>query len=211
MFGVPPEDYGLINQQQDWIRISLMKRPAIILFLLAIATVTLRAQVVESANARSFTIDVGGMGSAFAPNVTGLSQPPYLINAPANYLIGVGTYADLHFSHWVQLEGEARWLRLNEKNDEFEDHYLIGPKVPLLRLGRAQIYGKGMIGLGRLHFSGGHAYCTAIALGGGVDYRVSRKLTFRPVDFEFQDWPKFLDKASSRPYGVSVGVSYRVF
>jgi len=188
-----------------------MKRSALVLFVLCLAATSVRAQVAESATVRPFTMSAGGTASVFSPNISGLSQKPYFINAPANYLIGLGTYADLHFSHWVQIEGEARWLRLNEKNSEFEDQYLIGPKVPLLQIGRANVYGKAMIGLGRLRFSGGHAYCTSLAFGGGFDYRLSRKVTLRAIDFEFQDWPKFLDKATSRPYGVTVGMAYRVF
>ena len=188
-----------------------MIRSAFVLFALCHAAVSVRAQVVESAAIRPFNINVGGTASAFSPNIAGLGQKPYFIDAPANYLLGLGTYADFHFSHWVQIEGEARWLRLNQQNSEFEDQYLIGPKVPLLQMGRANVYGKAMIGLGKLRFSGGHAYCTALAFGGGIDYRLSRKVSLRAVDFEFQDWPKFLDKASSRPYGVSVGMSYRVF
>jgi len=188
-----------------------MKRFAFVLFALGLSAVSLQAQVVESATVRPLTISIGGMGSAFAPNVTGLSQSPYFVNAPANYLLGIGAYADVHFSHWIQIEGEARWLRLNQQSNEFEDQYLVGPKAPLLRLGRAAVYGKAMIGVGKLHFSGGHAFCTSIAFGGGMDYPLSRKLTLRVFDFEFQDWPKFLPRATSRPYGASVGVSYRVF
>lgn len=188
-----------------------MKRFALVLFVLVLAAVALRAQVAESATVRPFNISVGGMGAAFSPNLSGLSRSPYFVNAPASYLIGLGTYADFHFTHWVQIEGEARWLRLNQQNSEFEDQYLVGPKVPLMQMGRMNVYGKAMIGLGRLHFASGHAYCTSLAFGGGLDYRLSRKVTVRAIDFEFQDWPKFLPNATSRPYGVSVGMSYRVF
>jgi len=51
---------------------------------------------------------------------------------------------------------------------------------------------------------------TTIAFGGGVDFRVSRKLTFRPIDLEYQEWPQFVGNSLS-PYGISVGMSYRIF
>jgi len=170
---------------------------------------TAKAQVAESATARQFTITAGGFGSAFVPNDGG--NAPY--GPGAGQLVGVGTYVDLHFTHWIQIEGEARWLRLDEYAGEHFDNYLAGPKVSVHRFGRANVYGKALIGIGKMTFPHKYGYgtFTALAFGGGVDYRLSRKLTFRAVDFEFQDWPKFLPNAAIRPYGVSVGMSYRVF
>ena len=168
-----------------------------------------KAQVVESANVRQFAINAGGMGSAFWPNDG--SNPVY--GKSADYLLGLGTYVDFHFTHWLQVEGEARWLRFHQYAGENQDNYLIGPKVPIKRLGRTQFYGKAMIGIGRMTFPNGygHGTFTALAFGGGADYRLSRKVTFRAVDFEFQDWPDFLPDFNIHPYGVSVGMSYRVF
>ena len=168
-----------------------------------------KAQVVETANARQFTISAGGMGSAFWPNDG--SHPVY--GDSADYLLGLGTYVDFHFTHWFQVEGEARWLRFHQHVGEYQDNYLIGPKVPIKRFGRANIYGKAMVGVGHMTFPNnyGHGTFTALAFGGGVDYRLSRKVTFRAVDFELQDWPDFLPDFSIHPYGVSMGMSYRVF
>ncbi len=168
-----------------------------------------RAQVVESANARGITISAGGFGSAFNPNDG--ARPIY--GSSTNHLEGVGTYVDVHFTHWIQIEAEARWLRFDQYAGEHQDHYLIGPKIPIHRFGKANVYGKAMIGIGKMTFPHNYGYgtFTALAFGGGVDYRLSRKLTFRPVDFEYQDWPNFLPTTSMRPYGVSVGMAYRVF
>lgn len=149
------------------------------------------------------------MLSGFVPNDG--SHPPY--TKSANYLAGLGTYVDLHFTHWVQIEGEARWLRLNQYAGEHIDNYLIGPRVPIYQSGRKYFYGKAMIGMGKMTFPSNYGYgtFTALAFGGGMDYRLSPKVTLRAVDFEFQDWPSFLPNASIRPYGVSVGMAYRVF
>lgn len=162
----------------------------------------------ESANVRPFTITAGGMASVFVPHDG--SSPVY--GQGANHLIGLGTYADFHFTHWFQLEGEARWLRLNQYSGEHQDTYLVGPKVPIHQFGPALVYGKAMVGLGKMTFPHHYGYgaFTALAFGGGVDYRFSRKMTMR-ADFEFQDWPKFLPNVSIQPYGVSVGMAYRVF
>jgi len=149
------------------------------------------------------------MGSAFRPG--GGANPIY--GTDTNFLAGPGAYADFHFTHWFQLEAEGRWLRFHEYAGEHQDNYLIGPKVPVYRFHHAQVYGKAMIGLGKMTFPNNYGYgtFTALAFGGGVDYRLSRKLTLRAADFEFQDWPVFLANSSLHPYGLSVGMSYRVF
>jgi len=160
-----------------------------------------RAQSVESADARGLYIDAGGMVSGFQPD------------DGANYLLGGGTYVDVHFSHWVQVEAEGRWLRFNQFFGETQDNYLIGPRVPVWRVGRrGQLYGKALIGLGKMNFPfGGYGTFTDLAFGGSLDFRATRKVTIRAVDFEFQDWPVWLPHQSLQPYGVSVGVAYRVF
>jgi hypothetical protein len=169
---------------------------------------TAGAQAAESATARRFNITAGGMGSAFSRG--GGQHPVY--GTSANFLAGPGTYVDFHFTHWIQVEGEARWLRFHSAAGEHQDNYLIGPKVPVFQFGRAQVYGKAMVGLGRMTFPNRYGYgtFTALAFGGGVEYKLSRKITARG-DFEFQDWPNFLPGESMRPYGVTLGVAYRVF
>ncbi len=49
-----------------------------------------------------------------------------------------------------------------------------------------------------------------IALGGGVDYDLNRKLSVRVVDFEYQLWPNWVN-GTLKPYGASVGVAYKIF
>lgn len=186
------------------------RRSAFLLLLLALsAAVSAYAQAAESATNRQLRITVGVMGSGFNPNDGGTST--YF--AGANYLIGPGTYVDVHFTHWFQLEGEARWLRFNEYAGEYQDHYLLGPKIPIHRFGRADLYGKVMIGTGKMTFPFDYGYgtFTALAYGGGVDYKLSQKFTLRPIDFEFQQWPQWLSGSALYPYGFSVGIGYRVF
>lgn len=159
------------------------------------------AQAIESADARGLRINVGGMVSGFQPDEGN------------NDLLGLGAYTDVRFTHWIQVEGEARWLRFNQYFGEHQDTYLVGPRVPIKEFGRAQVYGKVLIGMGKMTFPNDYGYgtFTALAYGGTLDYRLSRKLTLRAVDFEFQQWPKWLNNQSLYPYGVSVGMAYRVF
>ena len=187
-----------------------MRRSAVLLLFVSLKVAAFaHAQAAESATARQLTITAGAMGSGFNPHDDNTNA--YV--GGTNYLIGLGTYVDVHFTHWFQLEGEARWLRFNEYAGEHQDNYLLGPKIPIHRFGRADIYGKAMIGIGKMTFPYNYGYgsFTALAYGGGVDYKLSRKLTLRPIDFEFQQWPAWLGNSSLYPYGISVGVGYRVF
>lgn len=186
-----------------------MKRFAIVFPLLClVSVVAAAAQSSESATSRQFSITAGGTVSVFRPG--GGSHP--LWGTGTNYLAGPGTYVDLHFTHWVQVEGEARWLRFHEYAGEHQDNYLIGAKVPVIQLSRTQVYGKALVGMGKMTFPShvGYGTFTALAFGGGVDHRLSRKVTVRG-DFEFQDWPNFLPGQTMMPWGLTVGMAYRVF
>jgi hypothetical protein len=160
-----------------------------------------KAQAVEAMEGRGFHINAGAMASGFDP---GDRRHP---------VVGAGTYVDLHFTHWIQVEAEGRWMRWYGYEGETQDNYLIGPRVPVYRLGRrGQIYGKALVGLAKQNFAfGGYGSFTALAFGGTLDYKLTRKLTLRAVDFEYQYWPVWLPNKSLQPYGVSVGAAYRVF
>jgi hypothetical protein len=182
-----------------------MRRSVVVLCLAFVFWIfgqrTGNAQAVEAADEPGLHLNAGGMASGFQPDEGG------------NDLVGAGTYVDFHFTHWIQIEGEGRWLRWNQYFGEHEDNYLIGPRVPVYRIGkRGQIYGKALIGLGKMTFPfGGYGTFTALAFGGTLDYRLSRKVTMRAIDFEYQDWPVWLPHQSLQPYGVSVGFAYKVF
>ena len=198
-----------------------MKRSVVVLscILLAVAATAVSAQVVPAARARRFSITVGGMASGFQPDFAGdwacgrTSCPPYFpvagtVNQP---LIGPGAFVDLKFSRWIQLEGEARWMRFNRYQDIHEDNYLIGPRVPVFQFRKATFYGKALGGFSRMDLGYGyHGTFTTIAFGGGMDVRLTRKISIRAFDGEYQYWPAW-GNSKLMPYGASAGVSYRIF
>jgi hypothetical protein len=201
----------LANSSVEAVRRMSMRRFALFVFLMLLSTARhAAAQAAESATARQFSVTAGGFGSLFKPN-DGNNQLYY--EPGASYLIGLGAYVDVHFTRWIEVEGEGRWLRFNASAGEHMDHYLIGPRVPIRKFGRAETYGKVLFGVGKMTFPNGFGYgsFTALAYGGGVDYRLSRKLTIRAVDFEFQQWPQWLPGTGLYPWGVSAGMGYRVF
>ncbi len=160
------------------------------------------AQAVPTANGRQLTVTAGGMVSGFQSDDAN------------DYLAGVGTFVDVHFSHWAQLEAEGRWMRWNQYYGENQDNYLIGPRVPIKQIGsRTEIFGKALIGYSKMTFPYGYGYgsFTTLAFGGTVEYHATRKLTIRALDFEYQDWPVWLNNSSLQPYGISIGVGYRIY
>ena len=170
--------------------------------VLAAAAICARAQVAPSAYSRTLSINAGGLGSVFQPDYAGNG----IAQTSPNRLYGFGAYADVHFTRWVQIEAEGRWLRYNEYRGIDQNTYLIGPRIPIHTFHGWTPYGKALFGFGTGSFLSGST--GVISFGGGVDYRLTRKLTLRAVDLEYQRWSV---KPTLWPYGGSVGLSYRVF
>lgn len=177
-----------------WIVVSLS-------FLFLVAASSARAQVIESATGPTSSFYAGGEGSFFQPDykggVTAQTSP--------QHLYGIGAFVDADFKRWIQIEAEARWMRWNQYAGVDENSYMIGPRVPIIEYKRFKPYGKFLIGMGNGSFLTGPA--TAMAFGGGLDYTLNRKFTLRAFDFEYQDWRVGTNLI---PYGVSVGLSYRI-
>jgi hypothetical protein len=178
--------------------------------VLSAGALVARAQVVPSATRSQLSLTAGGLGSLFEPDYAGNGIP----EAAPNHLFGVGAYVDLKITRWVQLEGEGRWLRFNQYENIYEDNYLVGPRVPIHTFSfmHATPYGKVLFGYGKMNFEYSYAYgrFADIAYGGGVDLKLTNRISLRAIDFEYQQWPNWVN-GTLKPYGGSVGVSYRVF
>lgn len=192
--------------------IKLMNRSILAFFCFAgcLAVVSVHAQVVPAANSRTLSVSAGALGSLAQPDYDGLGIP---YTSP-NRLYGPGAFVDVHFSRWVQVEAEARWLRFNQFYQpgstigNEENTYLIGPRIPIATFHRITPYGKFLAGLGNGPFLAGNTL--VLSYGGGVDYRLTRRFTLRAFDFEYQQWP-INSTATLWPYGGSVGISYKIF
>lgn len=139
-----------------------------------------------------------------------MSQPDYAGNgiaqASPNYLFGMGVFVDYKVNRWVVVEGEGQWLHFNQYLGINENSYMIGPKVPITTFKGLTPYGKFLVGIGSGSFLNGHT--TVLAYGGGVDYRLTRRLSLRAFDFEYQQW---IVTPTLRPYGFSAGIGYKIF
>ena len=187
-----------------------MRRTLLVVFCAVVgaAALSARAQVAPAATKSGLSLSAGALGSVFQPDYAGQvdENGVGLAQTAPNRLYGVGAYFDLRFNRWVTIEGEANWLHWNQYLGINENTYQIGPKVPIHTFHGWTPYGKVLVGLGNGSFISGTA--GTLSFGGGVDYRLTRKLTLRVADVEYQRWSM---TPTLWPYGGSVGISYKIF
>jgi hypothetical protein len=140
----------------------------------------------------------------------GATASAFQIDYGDRYLGGLGIYADVNPTWRYGIEGEARFLRINQEADTHLSTYLAGPRISL-RPHRINPYVKVLVGLGKFNFPYDYAYGSyfVVAPGVGVDYRLNQRFKIRVIDFEYQEWPGFTFGAI-RPYGFSTGISYSI-
>jgi hypothetical protein len=158
-----------------------------------------RAQVIPSATAGGFRLSAGGTGSG------------YYMQYGEQKLLGASAFVDADVSHGLGVEAEGRWLEWHQTNDVHVETYSIGLRYHM-NFHRFQPYAKGLIGFGDFNFPFNYAhgrYLVATA-GGGLDYRLTRRIHIRLPDVEYQDWPQFTYGAMNS-VGVSAGVRVGIF
>ncbi|MGA7155462.1 MAG: outer membrane beta-barrel protein [Acidobacteriaceae bacterium] len=157
------------------------------------------AQDIPTAKGPGSYVSVGGELSGF--------QADY----GQRVLAGGVVFAELNPTWRFGIEGEARYLRIHTDEDVTETNYLAGPRV-MLKPGPLRPYVKFLAGAGKIEFPFDYAEGTffTCAPGAGADYLIDDRWTLRLVDFEYQMWPHFSSYGELRPYGISVGVSFRL-
>jgi hypothetical protein len=193
--------------------------------LIAAGALSARAQVVPAATKNQFSLTAGALLSAFQPDYDAQYNGSVTEASPYR-LYGYGTYVDVKLSRWVQIEAEGRWLKYNQFDDIHQSNYLIGPRIPIRHYHFMHTtvtpYGKGLIGIAKMGLGYfyiptegfvylGNGSFTDIAFGGGVDLKLTRKISIRAGDLEYQYYPKFIENTHLKPYGLSVGVGYKIF
>lgn len=185
---------------------------ALIFFLVVLGAPLAAGQAAPTAYGRQLSLTAGGLGSLFQPDYQGIPQSG-VPSASPQPLIGVGAYVDARFSRWFGIEAEGRWLRFNQREDIYQDNYLLGYRHSFdgLRFRGFTPYAKILVGYGRMNFeyNAAHGRFTDIAYGGGLDMHTGGRLTIRPVDFEYQQWPSWLG-TTLHPWGVSAGIGYTI-
>src|ERR1035437_4421639 len=186
-------------------RFSSLSSLLLISILYGTNPLSVRAQVAPSAFKSSLSLSAGGMTSAFVFHDVGDIR---------DRTGGVGGYVDLTVRHGVGVEAEGRWQRFYVWQGIHRDNYLIGPRMQFRPFCRTRPYSKALGGFTDIGFGayGGSGRFGTVALGGGLDFRLARRINVRILDAEYQleEWPASLGP-HSMPYGVSVGIAYRIF
>jgi hypothetical protein len=171
-------------------------------FLLLVALAlgrTASAQVLPEGDRGGLSIFAGATASGFS------------IQYGERKMLGVAPFADVDTRRAIGLEGEARWLDFHQTDNVHVTTWLAGPRYHR-SIGKFQVYGKGLVGIGEFNFPYNYAYgrYLVIAPGGGVDYSLTRRVGLRLLDAEYQYWPQFTFGPLSS-YGISTGLRIRVF
>ncbi len=170
---------------------------SLLLFAASLIVVTplLNAQAVHTAD-RTTRIQVGG-------GVTYLN-PDY---GPSG-VIGFAAWGDYDFSKYIGVEIASHLGEIITPGDITQNSYFVGPRL-FYRRHKLTAYGKAMIGRATItntQFNLSSSY-NIYVYGGGIEYKLFRKINLRAVDFEMQSWPDFLPRSLS-PLAITVGASY---
>lgn len=171
-----------------------------VLLLALMAGGIARAQVAESALGGNQTVSAGILGT-------------YLhTNYGDRKLLGVGIFVDADLNRHYSLEGEGSWMRWHQRDNVHIDTYLAGPRYQFSYIHRFQPYAKFLIGDGEFNFpyNYGHGSYFVMSPGGGIDYRLTPRVSLRAVNFEYQIWPGFTFGTLDN-YSVSTGIRFRIF
>src|ERR1700730_4490456 len=170
------------------------------LILLLCVSLTSWGQAVPAAT-RAGQIQLGA-GFSFA-------NPDY----SQTYIKGVTGYGTIDLSHRLGVEADIHYVSLLTPTDIGEISYLIGPRVSLVRQDRLTAYANVLGGIGRFAYQAGtyrqphtDSY-GAFAIGGVIEFRVSRHISVRAVDIEAQKWPGF-GAHGLTPFVTTFGVAY---
>jgi hypothetical protein len=163
-------------------------------------------QVVPAADAGGMRLSAGGTASG------------YYLDYGEMKILGASAFVDSDTLRHFGVEGEARWLVFHlpadQKGPAADEHattYLAGPRYSRY-YGRFQPYAKGLVGIGQFNYPYNFARETdlVVAPGGGVDFRLTRRVRFRAVDFEYQFWPQF-NYGRMSSFGLSTGIRIKIF
>jgi hypothetical protein len=162
---------------------------------LLVVVPSLHAQAVYTAEQKT-RIQVGGGMLALNPDYT------------TGYVIGFSAWGDYDFSKWVGVEVSSHFSEFITPGDTTENSVLVGPRVTYRRQ-KLTAYGKALVGRATItnQDNGNSSTYNIIAYGGGVEYRLFRKINIRAIDVELQNWPDFLPHSLS-PMAISIGASY---
>jgi hypothetical protein len=106
---------------------------------------TASAQVLPSGDAGGLSIFAGATASAFS------------LQYGDRKMLGIAPFVDVDTRRDLGFEGEARWLDFHQTDNVHVTTWLAGPRYHR-SIGKYQIYGKGLVGIGEFNFPYNYAY-----------------------------------------------------
>ena len=134
-------------------------------------------------------------------------QPDYTNDSIKGYSV----WGDYDFRRFIGVEVEAHLGDVITPADINENSYMVGPRA-LYHKRKFTGYAKLMFGRATItntDFNASSSY-NVYAFGGGLEYRVLRRINIRAVDFELQKWPDFEPHGLS-PLAITFGASYIIW
>ena len=173
------------------------------------------AQVAPSVTGQETHLWAGAEYSRFQSDFH--ADPTLFTPDSGNYhLDGIGVYASIGVHGRFSLEGEGRFLDLDDFNGETEKTFLIGPSARLYQRGRLTLNAKFLGGAGLINFPYklGYGSYFAFAPAGNLEYRIGRRFKARAeYEYVFQPSAPGLPgfPGAVDPHGFNVGLAYRIF
>ncbi|MFP5204422.1 MAG: outer membrane protein [Acidobacteriota bacterium] len=163
-------------------------------------TTPARAQVAAAGDKGGLTLSAGALGSGAWLQYGGRK------------MLGLTAVVDADTRRRIGVEAEARWLEWRQTANVHAETYSIGARYHFDFKTRFQPYAKGLIGEGYFNFpyNLGSGHYLVLTAGGGLDYRLNRRIYIRAADFEYQDWPQFT-YGNMTTAAVSAGLRVRIF
>jgi opacity protein-like surface antigen len=131
-------------------------------------------------------------------------------------MYGIAAYYDLDIGRWAGLEVEGRTIQFNSVKNIRQDTISAGGRFLFPHYHHLHPYAKFLGGIGSVDFPPpatapyyGHDTFAFYAIGGGVDYRLTRHFSIRG-EYESQFWPSFPNNGLT-PRGFTIGAGYRFF
>lgn len=189
------------------LRTFLLRSLAVLSLLALLPPVCAFAQSRPSAYVHRHSIYVGGEYALWNSDYFGdnqsLNKSAYTIYG--DYMVWNGAWPVSLEVNYTQLASQE-----NDKRDMFS--FLSGPKISH-HFGRWEPFAKVGAGIGHFRSEGvldqpqiGNHF--AIGFGGGLEYKLTSRITLRPVDYTFERW-NFSPHALS-PSALGFGLSYRI-
>ena len=122
---------------------------------------------------------------------------------------GVSIWGDYDFWKFVGAEVSVNLGSIITPSDISENSYQVGPRF-LYHRRRFTGYGKILFGratLDKSNYVNQSIGYNIYSFGGGLEYKLTRRINIRAIDFDYQQWPNFEPHTLS-PIAITAGASY---